>query len=110
MKRSAFITATVAVLATTFLSGCLVAPVMPPHGLLFSSYKSPLFPDQTEGNAAKQSGESSAVTILYLVTVGDASLDKAVQDGRLSKVNYVDYEYMNVLGVYQHYKTIARGE
>ncbi|MDX1970905.1 MAG: TRL-like family protein [Candidatus Sumerlaeia bacterium] len=110
MKRSAFITATVAVLATTFLSGCLVAPVQPPMGILYTDYNAPLFPDQTTGEVGSRSGEASSISIVGLVALGDASLQTAAQNGNIKNVRHVDYNYKNYVGIYQKYTTIARGE
>ncbi|MGF1573508.1 MAG: TRL-like family protein [Sumerlaeia bacterium] len=110
MKRITLISAAVALMATTLLTGCLRAPVQPPMGILYTSHQAPLFPDQTTGQVGTRSGESSAISILGLVAIGDASLQTAAQEGNISNIRHVDYQYDNILGVYQKYTTIARGE
>jgi hypothetical protein len=88
--------------------GCMVAPFQPPMGIV-SVVKAPL---STEGNfnAGSKSGEASVVSILGIVSTGDCSIDAAVKDGGLSKVNHLDYDYLNILGIYQKATVIAYGE
>src|SRR5262249_18780577 len=85
----------------SFSWGCLVAPVEPPVGILFTSYKAPL--DYTlEGNpVGSKSGMSSTFSIIGCVALGDASIEAAAQSGGLSKVHSADYEYENIIGLYQ---------
>lgn len=110
MKHSTLISAAVAVMATTLLTGCLVAPVQPPIGIIYTNYQAPLFPDQTTGQVGSRSGQSHSISILGLVALGDASLQTAAQEGGISNIRHVDYQYDNILGIYQKYTTIARGE
>jgi hypothetical protein len=88
--------------------GCVVAPFQPPMGVV-SSVKAPL---STEGNfnAGSKSGEASVVSILGIVSTGDCSIDAAAKDGGLNKVNHLDYDYMNIFGIYQKVTVIAYGE
>ena len=92
----------------TLMGGCIVAPFQPPMGIV-SVVKAPL---STEGNfnAGSKSGEASVVSILGIVSTGDCSIDAAVKDGGLSKVNHLDYDYLNILGIYQKATIIAYGE
>jgi hypothetical protein len=92
----------------TLMGGCIVAPFQPPMGIV-SVVKAPL---STEGNfnAGSKSGEASVVSILGIVSTGDCSIDAAVKDGGLSKVNHLDYDYLNILGIYQKVTVIAYGE
>jgi hypothetical protein len=110
MKRTTLISAAVAVMATTLLTGCLVAPVQPPMGLLYTSHQAPLFADQTTGEVGSKSGMSNTTSILGLVAWGDGSLQTAAENGGISNIRHVDYKYDNIIGVYQKYTTIARGE
>jgi hypothetical protein len=50
------------------------------------------------------------VSILGIVSTGDCSIDAAAKDGGLNKVNHLDYDYMNILGIYQKVTVIAYGE
>lgn len=107
--------AVIAVLAGFVLmacSGCAFysAPVKPPQGA-FTSIEAPTSTDFSETTpAGTDMGRSSAHSILGLVAWGDASVDAAARNGDLSAVNYVDYEYLSVLGLYTKYTTVAHGK
>lgn len=90
------------------LAGCLVAPVQPPYGIVINNYKAPL--DYGARSVSSSSGSASTMSILGLVALGDGSINKAASNGGLKKVTGVDYEYFNVLGIYQKYTTIAYGD
>ena len=90
------------------LGGCLCAPFEPPLGLV-SVVKAPL---STEGNweMGNKRGESSSISILGIAAVGDCSISTAAEAGGVKKVNHVDYEYRNILGIYQKATVIVYGE
>ena len=48
--------------------------------------------------------------ILGLVAWGDASAEAAAKDGGITIIEHVDYEYMNILFIYQRFTTIAHGK
>ena len=91
-----------------FVSGCLSAPFEPPMGIL-SEIKAPL---STEGNweMGSKRGESSSTSILGVFAQGDCSISTAAKAGDVKKVNHVDYEYRNILGIYQKATVIVYGE
>lgn len=95
---------------TAGLSGCLVAPVMPPPGLIFTEYKAPLDYDQQASQVGTREGRSETISILGLVALGDASIREAARDGGITTIHGADYEYFNVIGVYQRYNTIVYGD
>jgi hypothetical protein len=89
------------------VQGCLTAPFMPPMGTLVSSVQAPLDIDYHQTNvAAAKTGEASSISILGLVALGDCSTQAAAQQGGLRTVNTADYDYFNVLGIFQ--KTTVR--
>jgi len=91
--------------------GCMVAPVVPPQGLIYTNFKAPLDLDQSQTPVAQKTGQSSVVSILGLVSFGDGSLEAAAKDGGIQTIESVDYQYMNVfLGVYSEYTTIVHGK
>ncbi len=94
------------------LSGCLVAPVVPPYGQIFTDYKAPLDYDQqaSKSGADLKEGKAETMSVLGLVALGDASINTAAQNGGITVVHGADYEYFNVLGVYQRFTTVVRGE
>jgi len=95
----------------SLLTGCMGirAPFQPPDGGIVSSYKAPL---STEGNwkTGSKMGQSSAINVIGVVTVGDCSIKAAMQNGGLKEVNYADYEYFNILGLYQKITVQVTGE
>jgi uncharacterized protein YceK len=55
-------------------------------------------------------GEACVRSIIALFTYGDGSIAEAKRNGGITKVATVDYDVMNVLGVYGQYCTVVRGE
>jgi len=92
------------------LSGCMRAPVVPPQGWLFSQTQAPLDTDMNSTKIGPKVGESSCITILGLVSVGDASIKEAAKNGGITTVDHADYKFTNVLGLFQQYTTIVYGE
>ncbi|CAN5449336.1 hypothetical protein BH09SUM1_BH09SUM1_06120 [soil metagenome] len=96
--------------AAAGLSGCLQAPVMPPIGLIYTGYTAPLDYDQEESMVGSKDGMSETASVLGLVAWGDGSIKTAAQNGGINKIHGADYEYFNVLGIYQRYRTVVHGE
>lgn len=96
--------------AAAMLSGCLSVPVMPPYGIVYTSYKAPLDFDQEKSPVGDKKGTAETMSILGLVAIGDGSIQTAAEDGNLKTIYGADYEYFNILGVYQTYTTIVTGE
>ncbi|HQQ92319.1 MAG TPA: TRL domain-containing protein [Kiritimatiellia bacterium] len=90
-------------------TGCLTAPFAPPMGAV-TAVEAPLSIDHNRSAMASKKGESSAMCILGLVSVGDASTQAAAQEGGLKTVHFLDYKYFNVLGIYQKTTVMAYGE
>lgn len=100
-------------LALLTVSGCVMqsAPVIPPPGMIFTSYEAPLDLDFRETPAeGLRKGESSIINVLGLITVGDGGSENAARTGNISRVHYADYSFMSVLGVFSRYSTIVYGE
>jgi hypothetical protein len=87
--------------------GCVGAPIVPPLGLVYTDIDAPL---SLLGGTGARRGEASVTSILGLVSTGDGSVKAAAADGGISRVQRVDYEFFNVLGVYQRYTTVAYGD
>lgn len=95
------------------LNGCLFyqAPVMPPSGLLFTDISAPIDIDMEESKPAGNVGSATSYSILALVALGDATVSEAASNGRIEKVNNVEYEYFSVVaGLYQQFTIKAYGE
>lgn len=106
MKRT--FTIALASLLTVGVAGCLSAPFQPPSGMV-SVTKAPL---STEGNweVGSKKGEASSFSILGLYASGDCSIATAARNGGLRKIGHVDYEYVNIVGIWQKATVIAYGE
>jgi hypothetical protein len=104
LRRSLLI---LALLAAGVLPGCAFAPVVPPRGLLYNDQRAPLFGGKETGT---KEGKASAYSVLMMVGWGDASLDAAARNGSIKQVKHVDYELYSILGMYQKFTTIVRGE
>ena len=94
----------------TLFTGCLTAPFMPPMGGWYSSVDAPLSIDHNKTPVTSKKGEASAVCILGLFSYGDVSTQSAAQNGGLKTICHLDYNYFNVLGIYQKTTVIAHGE
>jgi len=96
------------------------APLVPPPGIIFTQYSAPLDIDlgrEGEPTPVSQlrSGESDTQHIFIPLigfltfTWGDMSIDEAARNGNLNEVHFADYDYMNILGIYQTVKINAYG-
>jgi hypothetical protein len=83
--------------------GCYSAPVKPPCGVVFSDIKAPLDPDVNKTELGAKMGSAKTISILGLVAMGDCSTKTAAETGGVETVTHTDYEYFNVLGVYQRF-------
>lgn len=104
----------VAAVAVVGLSttGCLTAPVVPPTGIIYSGFQAPLDYENADSAVSPtlKSGKASSHNVLGLVAWGDSSLEAAAADGGIATATTADYDYFNVLFVYQRYTTIVRGQ
>ena len=105
MRKAVFVLGAVVGVA---LCGCVSAPFQPPVGLVSSS-KAPL---STDGNwkVGLKSGSSSAQSVLGVYAWGDCSITTAAQNGGLKRIDFLDYKYDNVIGVWQKVTVTAYGE
>ena len=89
-------------------AGCLSAPFQPPSGMV-AVVKAPL---STEGNlkAGLKHGVSVSKSVLGLYAWGDCSISAAAAAGGLTRVDYLDYKYLNIIGIYQEAEIHAYGE
>jgi hypothetical protein len=62
------------------------------------------------GARGSKEGDSSVVTLLGLLCVGDASVERAARRAGISKIATVDHTMINILGMYIEYRTIVTGE
>jgi hypothetical protein len=80
----------------------------PVHGGLYTKTKGPgLMVDPTVQPA--NVGVASVKGIVG-VAIGDASVQTAMTQGGITKINRIEQEAMSIMGVYGEYKTIVYGE
>ncbi|HUN55155.1 MAG TPA: TRL-like family protein [Smithella sp.] len=103
MKRFLFIAGLGAV---CMLMSCAT---MIPVGGLYTGAKFPMMVT-SNSNASSKTGEAQCISILTLVAVGDCSVETAKKNGGITKVNNVDWDVKNILGIYGTYKVIVSGE
>jgi len=94
------------------VAGCQLyrTPVMPPAGVIVSNLKAPLSADNNGVTVtAAKKGSATVENYLGIISVGDCSINAAADKGDLKTVSYADYEYFNVLGVYQKFTVNVYG-
>ncbi len=109
----------IVVIIFLFATGCAVykAPIVPPCGGIYTHFKAPCSTKYkgTTVEGKKTYGDSVARYLRepFLQTSygwGDASIQTIAERNGIKKIEYVDYEYLNVLGFYQQFKVIPHGE
>ena len=96
-----------------FFMGCAVmpwAPVVPPQGAVFSQTSAPISTNFYDTTTGLKVGKSTVTSILGLVAFGDASINTAAKNGNINKIKYVDYDFLNVLGVFSQFTIKVYGE
>lgn len=104
-------------------AGCAVsptmAPVVPPVGCLFTCYSAPLTTDARAVPFGTRIGEAKTQYLrlaiqeeLSLVDFawGDGSIERAARNGNITRVDFADYEYVTVLGIYSSFTVRAYGD
>ncbi len=99
-------------LPMSLICGCgnWIAPVVPPQGIAFSQTKAPIDTDLNNKDLGFKTGKSSSFAVLGLVAFGDASTATAAQNGDIRTIKHVDYEYLNVLGLFQQFSLVVYGD
>ena len=96
----------------------LKAPVVPPTGCIFTQVKAPISTKFQSTPVCTKKGEASAEYLLVPIPCyvpcsfawGACDVDKAAKEGNLSTLEYADYEYTVILGIYQKTTVTAYGE
>lgn len=99
-------------------AGCVKAPFSPPFGGIVTSVKVPLQFDAKAGGVSysRASGSYSTMGLAYplnpmavSIAWDNCAIQKAAEDGDLTQVNYVDYEFFQVLGIFKKTTVTAYG-
>lgn len=105
----------IAVIAVTFLVGCIGAAWQPPSGLIYTDASgiNPSTEVQSSDGvrAGKKSGTACAEGYLGLVSTGDMSLETAKKNAGITRVDTLDYQTKSILfGLYARNCTVVSGE
>ena len=91
------------------LAGC--AANSPVQGMY---YTGTAFPSgdkvKLDAESDEMQGKSSCYSILYLIAFGNCGIDKAMENGGITKVHHVDNKAMNILFLFVKYDTVVYGE
>lgn len=90
------------------LAGCSSFTGAFPSGVIYTATKAPL--DFTRTTIGPKEGAASAIGILGIVATGDASIRNAAANGNIRNVTSVDYEVLNILGVYTKFTVLVTGD
>lgn len=98
----------VLVLGAFLFTGC--AGVQTPAAAgLYTNTQGPVAAADNSVDPEKK-GTSSSVSYLGIVAQGDASIEKAAENGGISDIHHVDYKSKNYLGLYGKYTVVVYGE
>lgn len=99
----------ITVLAAVFISGCAaMVTVQPVTGVLYSDVKSPVAVTSNEGYS--KTGTAQCTSILGWIAQGDASIEAAMKNGKITKIHHVDCHSTNILGIYATYTITVYGD
>ena len=96
--------------AVALLTGCIAAPVIPPLGYVYTNIEAPLDVDYDKTDVTGKKGTAESMSILGLIAIGNASAEEAAANAGIDTIEHADYEFFNVLGVYQRYRTVVYGQ
>ncbi|MFR9543882.1 MAG: TRL domain-containing protein [Rikenellaceae bacterium] len=97
MKKLAF-----TALCASLLCSCGVSP----YGTVYTETTQPIAAGSGGGSKV---GVSESATILGIVAIGDASIEAAKANGRISSVSTVDQKVSSILGIYSKFTTTVKG-
>ncbi len=100
----------VAAALVSSMASCISAPFVPPIGAAYADVKAPLDVDFKDTAVTSKTGRAEAFCILGLVSWGDCSTKTAAAKGALKTISHADYEFFNVIGVYQKTTVVVEGE
>jgi len=103
MKRAVLKLALITIVAFS-LSGC---------ALLYNDLKTPLPSLSVSADTESRTsvGKASCASYVWVVAVGDCSVEPAMKNGSIMKVHHVDSEFRSFFfGIYSTFTTVVYGE
>ncbi len=80
-------------------------------GCIYSNFRVPVSKDFQNTHTAEKTGSASCRSVAWIAAWGDAGLQAAAQEGGLETLEYVDYQFVNVIfGLYMRRTTIVYGK
>lgn len=92
-----------------FACSCVLTGYRGGGGAAYFGYATREAADATEAPGPKR-GDACAYNVLALVSLGNASIAKAKQNGGISRVATVDHDYSNLLWSFGRYCVVITGE
>ena len=80
------------------------------RGLLWMSTTEPVYVVSDSFRESSKVGTATSVNWLRLVTTGDAGIKKAVENGNIKKIYYIDQEIKKFIVIYEKRTTRVYGE
>ncbi|MDE7382033.1 MAG: TRL-like family protein [Muribaculaceae bacterium] len=90
------------------LSSCSAVSSQSGNGALFTGVKEAQM--VTSNSLGNKVGTGHTVSVLGLVSVGDASIQSAANSAGIKKVSHVDAKKTSVLGLFGKYQVLVYGE
>ena len=85
---------TILCVGLVFGTGCVQSPTGP--GLIYMNVQGPLGP--AGGTATSKKGTACARGLFHLFAWGDASIESAKKNGRITEVTTIDHKSFNFIG------------
>jgi hypothetical protein len=82
-------------------------------GVLYTDIKTPLpkLAINTDASARGHVGKASCESYVWVVSLGDCSVQAAMENGGVSKVHHTDSEFKSYFfGIYSKFTTVVYGE
>ena len=93
------------------LTTLLLAAALPLSGCMYADLRLPLDVDVDETRIGDKIGRSSAYSVLWLVSWGDAGTAAAADHGQLQVIRHLDVEWKIILwGLYVRRTMVAYGD
>ena len=109
MKTAKKVGAGILVILIMTLIGCQT-PMTPTGAGIVTSVSYPHYQAVVDGKIGAKTGKSSSLTVLGLVSVGNASVVNAARDAGITEIKTIDHYFQNVLFFYYFYQTIVTGD
>jgi len=98
-------------LGSVLLGGCAWAMSPVGDGWIYTDVKGPIHATNAPVNEKTlKVGRAKCHNVLGLFAWGDATLETAMKNGDLTRVQHVDHESYTILGCYSEFTTVVYGD